>query len=93
MNQFIGQVGIADEVEVGCWIDTPHGEAVCIRVDPTYVGYRYAATRVHDNAAIWVENGDVLTNVSKVRGPDEESQEVVRLSGPYGIDENEQNYE
>lgn len=80
---FVNALGT--KFEVGCWIETCHGPAVCTSYDPTKgVSYRYEAQRPGEDESIWVANGDVLSLVTYLRPADEQSRWVLTLRGPYG---------
>lgn len=71
------------DIEVGCWLDTTNGKAVCTSIDANVVGYHYEATRLSDNACIWVGNGDDIANVLW-RGPaNDVSKRVAQELGAY----------
>lgn len=71
-------------ISAGCWIDTEFGEAVCTSINNEYVEYRYSATRVSDQATIWVANASPRNDVKWLRDSDAVSQSVLTLAGPYG---------
>ena len=72
------------QVEVGCWVETLHGPAVCVMVTPGWVGYRYRARRVADKKVIWVATGGETHEVSFLRPASGYSKRIARLKGPYG---------
>lgn len=75
---------LPDILEPGCWVQTGWGPAVCIEVRGEWAFYRYKADVPETEEVLWVANGDHLSAVKFIRGPDEKSRRVLTLTGPYG---------
>ncbi len=77
-------------VNLGCYVETAHGEAVVVSIPFTTKGglfsYRYEARRCADGATLWVLSSGSPDEVIFLRGPDAESRRVRALKGPYGLD-------
>lgn len=73
------------KIKPGTWIIAGcYGEAVCLSEKEGWVVFRYEATRCSDGKTIWTQNGVPKGECLFLREPDEISQHVLTLEGPYG---------
>lgn len=93
ISQMQREVGFRDpRIEVGSWVNTRFGKAVCVAIsdregEERLIQYRYRATRQSDGKEIWPMNGDsthVKPRVTFMAPATTFTKRICKLQGLYG---------